>query len=1263
MSGAAGTSSSSLRGGASAPIAGSSAASLASSAVEDIVYLRSLDLFITCVGDNHMFFWDLRGGQLKMQFCTNLQPEECLLSLASGEDSAPFVSYDTALSKKGAATANNNGGVSFTGAGGGGVSLKNIIKKRNQAGANGGILGVKGTIKSFAKLIEEALMLRDDGSLGLVVTTDGIGDAQTGYVTDNLVDDEERRQQAVLNKQKQEHATANLNASSQHRLLIAGCDWGFVYVWDVSRLPPSTAPASAFLGGVPLTTGGSLPPQAAAASSAVYAPPVLLSVFRAHNAPITRLSFFDSERLLCTMSSVDCYVKTFHLKGSYVGHFGQRTPYWFRDATTFGADAFSVAMDDKSQQTPRYPPPSAPSTAASHLSSSVAPKAAGRRRASGQSSPMPGITTAVLQAPRDTPSVPITASAIAGGAAASRPATRQLDSPAASLFNSSFFATAVPKTILGNVESHEMSSFAQVPAGIDVFEGAVSGGGDGVASPSFAESIGGSKVAFPLPAKRRSSFGASQDVSNRSPHALDSDRATPAGALQFGASVNNNNGKWTSPTSVLTEEEFQAAKELSRSVAPRGLTNKEGEANLRPLLYRKKRLSIRATSTETLEEIRQRKPRHTASIVGDVHMFLKSSPQGDNVEADHIQTPGEGGRGRRRTFGRRRTSQEGDIAADGNGGLGGAISAFVSKRRSSRSSSPQQSLEPLNVPVFLSEAEVSAAGSPKRLPLLHPQQHQQRFTPPQGAITNQDRVQGASTTQEVMPHQSLLIPPPALRSLRTKSPRFSDGGGSVGQPSPMLTSQDMYPHVSTTGTPSSPGMPLLVQTPGRLGGTPGRLGMQTPSTRPPPSPKFDSAIGGGGGGLFLTPRAFVAAGVGKGSPQPALSTLTAGNDDPLAGSFGAKRKPPLAPASPVGHGIASGNTQYLLQPVSNTSSAFVTPRGPDHHHHGTPPSNAYIEDGTPPDMHDISGIPLLKRPPYAACDGDYDGFMDGDGMFGQWSIAAGGDGTLGGGGGGFLLTALEGGDDDDDDGVASARIRCNEEISRSHSVPLTRRLPVNVSVLARSSEKYRSRTSLSMLPTAATSGLDATTPAGGPLQQSGKSVFGSPAASYASFPSSSPVPSPSSSPRRRTHFVSGLDRSAVHKATAILHNAAVAHNNRRSETEHRVDRVTRLIRDRELLKYQPVMIRSSLLQDNDSMRDEVAIMPSAWTTRASSLLKTHDFELQDIQRRFWSPKGKEISKAKLLKWNTDSNSLFGADPRKQQQQQQQQSQQSQFHQQ
>lgn len=1075
---------------------------------------------------------------------------------------------------------------------------------------------------------------------------------------------------------------------------------------------------------------GSFATPPAAAQSA-YGPPVLLSVFRAHNAPITRLSFFDTERLLCTMSTVDCYVKTFHLKGSYVGHFGQRMPYWFRDATTFGADAFSVAMDDTSQQTPRYPPSSAPSTAPSNpVSKAPVVVAAGRRRASGQTSPMPSSAT-ILQTPKETPNVPISAAALTGGGATSRPSTRQLDSPAASLFNSSFFATSVPKTILGKhaVESpHDMSSFAQVPAGVDAFEGAVSA--HSVMSPSFAafSTSGGAKVAFPLSTggKRRTSLGGAGDGSNRSPHG-DSDRATPS--ADFGASTSAAY-HWTSPTSALTEEELKAAKELSRSVAPKGLAAKEGESNLRPLLFRKKRLSIRATSTETLEQIQQRKPRHTASVVGDVHMFLKSSPRGDDDALDGVGRSSDGdpaiggttsgevvGHGRRRTtLGRRRVSHDHTNSSDNNNPPM-MMMMPLTKRRSSRSSSPMQSLEPLNVPVFLDDDTTTAGGNLRKgvggdgaLMSAATPQHQRHqslllstpqrrstppilTTPPSTTLAASAHSGGGGTTPTPVP-QSLLVPPPALRALLVKTPTGSDGGGghhNSGHSTPLLqqnaitssfSTQAQTPRAhahsggTTTVSSSSPLISTLqpssttAATVGLLG-TPRRAaaaGALLASTKPPPSPKFGCFGGAAGGGQFMTPRTIVNNN-GIASPSTPMYSMFASNEDPLAGSFGARRKPPLAPppppASPLGHLVAatseinSSTSQFLQQqPMSNTSSTFVTPRGPDRSSTPTPRvlQQQGVDGSTPQDIRQMSGIPVLKgsSSPAGPFDGD-DG--EDDALFTQWSITAGaGSGGGRGGGGGFLLTAL---DDNDERGGGGPVItqRHSEQhaggLTRSHSVPLSRRLPDSVSVLTRSSDKYRSRTSLSMLPTDATVGPQ--DPHHHSSNHLHKSLFGSPAASHSSFPAS-PSQSPSSSPRRRPHFVGGLERSVVHKATAILHHAAVAQSNRKGDTsvEHRVDRVTRLIRDRELLKYHPLMIRSSLLQDNDSMKEEVAIMPSAWTSRASSLLKTHDFELQDIQRRFWSPKGKEISKAKLLKWNTDPKSMFGADPRKQQQQQQQQ---------
>ena len=98
-----------------------------------------------------------------------------------------------------------------------------------------------------------------------------------------------------------------------HRLLVAACDYGMVYVYNITPLLPSSVPAASF--------------------SSLEFP--VVAIFRAHNAPITRLSFLPNSRLIVTMSTLDCYVKTFELQGTMLGHFGQRMPYWYKRPETF----------------------------------------------------------------------------------------------------------------------------------------------------------------------------------------------------------------------------------------------------------------------------------------------------------------------------------------------------------------------------------------------------------------------------------------------------------------------------------------------------------------------------------------------------------------------------------------------------------------------------------------------------------------------------------------------------------------------------------------------------------------------------------------------------------------------------------------------------------------------------------------------------------------------------------------------------------------
>ena len=60
--------------------------------MEDLVYIRSVDLFVLRGRRWSALLWDLHTGELKLTYATRMTPEECLLSLAAGEDSCPFVS-------------------------------------------------------------------------------------------------------------------------------------------------------------------------------------------------------------------------------------------------------------------------------------------------------------------------------------------------------------------------------------------------------------------------------------------------------------------------------------------------------------------------------------------------------------------------------------------------------------------------------------------------------------------------------------------------------------------------------------------------------------------------------------------------------------------------------------------------------------------------------------------------------------------------------------------------------------------------------------------------------------------------------------------------------------------------------------------------------------------------------------------------------------------------------------------------------------------
>lgn len=59
--------------------------------VEDLVYLPLRDLFVSCLGDAALYFWDLRRNQCKLSYATGLQPEECILCVAADPLSNNFL--------------------------------------------------------------------------------------------------------------------------------------------------------------------------------------------------------------------------------------------------------------------------------------------------------------------------------------------------------------------------------------------------------------------------------------------------------------------------------------------------------------------------------------------------------------------------------------------------------------------------------------------------------------------------------------------------------------------------------------------------------------------------------------------------------------------------------------------------------------------------------------------------------------------------------------------------------------------------------------------------------------------------------------------------------------------------------------------------------------------------------------------------------------------------------------------------------------------
>lgn len=502
--------------------------------VEDIVYLRSLDLFVTCVGDNCLYFWDLRNGVLKHQHCTNLQPEECILSLASGgEDNDPTVSYDTALTTRKP------------------QSLKGMVKQWQAE--------------------EEAL----------------VGDGSCSTMKHKKISDfSSLLRQALLQKAKEEaeeKGTSEMprNAAAptppppqlQHerRVLISACDWGFVYVWDLSELPHAKADASHF------------------AKCVIPS----LAVFRAHNAPITRMSFFQRERLICTMSTVDGYVKLFETGGTYVGHCGQRMPYWHRNARTFAADADSVVLDDPSQPQPAPP--------FSGTSGKGLPPRCGSRGVVGGRAVSP-ITPALV--------------AYAG----SRPATRQLDSPSSGLFSSSFFMTSPQSKIIRQpvgaafgaldvvaVSDTAITADRQKVEGILRSSGPPSGAAGGasfavvapIAPTATTDTEFGFSPTFAASVLLDQSVGVERPGNVHMPHRAPFGSAFTLLGARGKLSLNDVHriaapGRGTEATTGVL-------------VHPSAAT---GQANLRPLMFAKKRLSVHTLST--LEE--GRRPRHLTSM-------------------------------------------------------------------------------------------------------------------------------------------------------------------------------------------------------------------------------------------------------------------------------------------------------------------------------------------------------------------------------------------------------------------------------------------------------------------------------------------------------------------------------------------------------------------------------------------------------------------------------------------------------------------------
>jgi WD40 repeat protein len=121
-----------------------------------------------------------------------------------------------------------------------------------------------------------------------------------------------------------QHSVASVATKKKRSLLLSSCDWGFVYVRDASSLPLESAPLADF-------ASLSLP---------------LLSIFRAHNEPVTQLAPMPGLNVVVTLSVYDSMIKLFTLSGEYIGYLGQEEDWNIKDPRTFGRNSRALPLDD-----------------------------------------------------------------------------------------------------------------------------------------------------------------------------------------------------------------------------------------------------------------------------------------------------------------------------------------------------------------------------------------------------------------------------------------------------------------------------------------------------------------------------------------------------------------------------------------------------------------------------------------------------------------------------------------------------------------------------------------------------------------------------------------------------------------------------------------------------------------------------------------------------------------------------------------------------